>query len=135
MITRFPRAAALAAALALCAAGPALAAEPAHGLWKTETSDEGRYLHVRLGPCDGDPSLTCGIVAEAFNTPGSDIVGKPMIFDMAAEGDGKYGDGKIWAPDDDKTYGAGMEMKGADVLRVEGCVFVFCRGQDWTRVE
>lgn len=135
MTTRFPRAALAAAALSLCAAAPALAADPAHGLWQTETSDEGRYLRVRVGPCGGDPARTCGVIAEAFNAPDSDVVGKPMIFDMVAEGGGKYGDGRIWAPDDDKTYGANMQMKGADVLRVEGCVFVFCRGQDWTRVE
>lgn len=129
-----PAAAAAAALLALVAA-PAMANDGAHGLWKTQTNENGAYLHVRLGPCADDAAATCGVIDAAFNGTGADIVGKPMIFDMAPDGPNKWDSGRIWAPDDDKTYRANMELKGADLLRVEGCVLVFCRGQDWTRVK
>ena len=56
-----------------------------------------------------------------------------MIFDMVADGENKWDDGEIWAPDSDETYSSNMELKG-DVLRVEGCVLFICRGQDWTQV-
>ena len=54
--------------------------------------------------------------------------------DMVAETPTTWSDGTIWAPDDDKTYRSNMELQG-DVLQVEGCVLIICRGQDWTRVE
>lgn len=113
-------------------AGQALA-QDARGTWKTQVSDAGGWLHVAVGPCDTDPAKTCGIIAEAFNTDAANLTGKAIIMDMAPDGPGKWTDGTIWAPDDDKTYRSNMELEG-DVLKVEGCVLFFCRGQDWTRV-
>ncbi|MGG7566655.1 DUF2147 domain-containing protein [Rhodovulum sp. DZ06] len=123
------------ALVAAALAAPAFAADPVHGLWKTEANDAGRYLHVRVGPCEADPALTCGVIDSAHGGADDSIVGRRMIHDMKPEGGGKYDDGKIWAPDDDKTYSANMELDGADLLKVEGCVFIICRGQDWTRVK
>jgi uncharacterized protein (DUF2147 family) len=106
-------------------------AQDASGTWKTQVSDTGSYLHVAVGPCDNDPARTCGIITEVFNTEAENLVGKAIIMDMAPDGPGKWDDGKIWAPDDDKTYNANMELENG-VLKVEGCVLFFCRGQDWT---
>ncbi len=53
---------------------------------------------------------------------------------MVAQGDGAYGDGKIWSPDRDKTYNSKMQLSG-DALQVSGCVFGICRdGGTWQRV-
>jgi uncharacterized protein (DUF2147 family) len=60
--------------------------------------------------------------------------GKPIIWDMAQDGDGTWSGGKIWAPDRDKTYNSKMELSGAD-LKVSGCVLVICRGQTWRKVQ
>lgn len=123
---------ALAAAL-IGAAFPAFAADPT-GLWRTEVNDEGSFLVVDVAPC-GDK--VCGTIVKAANISGAvsedyEHLGRQIITGMVPDGENKWDDGEIWAPDDDKTYGANMELKG-DILAVEGCVLVFCRGQDWTR--
>lgn len=109
------------------------------GVWKTESNDEGAYLEVTVAPCASDAGKMCGTITKAVSAAGEDgaeypHLGRLIIFDMAPDGPGKWDDGKIWAPDDDKTYSSNMELIG-DVLAVEGCVLIICRGQDWTRVE
>ncbi|MEO1688229.1 MAG: DUF2147 domain-containing protein [Pseudomonadota bacterium] len=129
------RAFSFAAALALCAA-PALA--DVEGVWKTESNDEGSYLEVTVAPCAADAGLMCGTITRAHSGTGEDAsqyphLGRLIIMDMAPDGPNQWDDGRIWAPDDDETYSSNMELKG-DVLNVEGCVLIICRGQDWTRV-
>ncbi|MEO0820253.1 MAG: DUF2147 domain-containing protein [Pseudomonadota bacterium] len=106
------------------------------GTWKTATNDEGRYLHVVIASCSADPALLCGTVAAAFGGADQSTVGKPILWDMASEGDGRWSGGRVWAPDDDNTYRAKMQMKNAATLELSGCVLggLICRGQDWTRV-
>lgn len=122
--------------LPLILAAPA-AADPAHGLWLTAPSVEGR-LEVRLGPCAADPALTCGVIERALGPegPADDYphLGRQMIFDMRPGPEGAYAEGRIWAPDDDRTYRARMALAGA-ALTVEGCVLIVCRGQDWERAD
>ena len=122
----------IAAALGLIAA-PAMAAD-VFGVWKSEPSDEGAYIHVEIKEC-GDK--VCGTILKQFNsTSGRNVEGKSIIWDMVPDGTNKWDDGTIWAPDDDETYSSKMELNG-DVLRVSGCVMggLICRGQDWTRVK
>lgn len=76
---------------------------------------------------------------KAFDSSGkqvqSDNVGKKIIWDMVAEGDGAYGAGKVWSPDRDKTYNSKMQMTG-NGLAISGCVLGICRdGGTWTRVK
>ncbi|MEL7184660.1 MAG: DUF2147 domain-containing protein, partial [Pseudomonadota bacterium] len=63
------------------------------------------------------------------------IVGRQIIWDMQPQGGGAYGGGRIWAPDQDKTYRSKMSLNG-NRLKVEGCVLggAICRGQTWSRV-
>ncbi len=120
------------AALALVL--PAMAAaQDVNGTWKTQTSDAGAYLHVRIGPCSYDTAKTCGVITEAFGSERTDLPGKAIIRDMNPNGPGRWNRGQIWAPDDDKTYRSNMELRG-NALKVEGCVAIFCRDQTWTRV-
>ncbi len=115
-------------------AGPALAADPVIGTYQTQSGDTGSYAHVEIYQCEAE---ICGVIRRAFDGSGqsveSDTVGKRMIWGMEAKGGGKYGGGKIWAPDRDKTYNSRMELNGA-VLKVSGCVLGICRGQSWRRV-
>ncbi|MGR3781430.1 MAG: DUF2147 domain-containing protein [Albimonas sp.] len=136
---RPPRAAArLALAALAAAAAPAALAGPADGVWRTEANDAGGRLEVRVGPCEGDPGRTCGVILRAVTpegeAPGYPHLGRRIIFDMLPESETAWDEGRIWAPDDDKTYDASMELT-AEGLKVEGCVLLFCRGQVWTRVE
>lgn len=117
--------------LLLTLAPGAALAQSAAGLWRTEPGDTGAYLDVRIGPC-GDK--LCGVITEAHGAKRTDLVGKPIIRDMAAKGPGRWSGGSVWAPDDDKTYRSNMRLVG-DGLEVEGCVLVVCRGQTWTRLE
>jgi len=119
-----------AAWLALASAGMALA-EPATGTWKTEPGDTGAFLHVKIEPC-GDK--LCGTIVKVVNSDKMSSLGKPIIWDMKAKGNGRYSGGKIWAPDTDKTYRSKMSLNG-DTLKVSGCVGPICRGQIWTRLD
>lgn len=130
---RLARIAAASGALCLVAS---TAAADANGRWKTEANDEGGYLVVEIGPC-GDK--ICGVIVEARNISGAsnpdyEHLGRNIISGMVQDGPNSWEDGQIWAPDEDKSYAAEMELKG-DVLAVEGCVVIFCRGQDWTRAD
>ncbi|MCY3672067.1 MAG: DUF2147 domain-containing protein, partial [Alphaproteobacteria bacterium] len=52
-----------------------------------------------------------------------------------AGGEGPWKGGRIYNPENGKTYRSNLRLKGADTLRVSGCVFIFCETQIWTRVE
>ncbi|MXU63903.1 DUF2147 domain-containing protein [Oceanomicrobium pacificus] len=122
------------ALLALALALPTAAFADVTGTWKTQTSDTGAYLLVDVKPCSAGSDLICGWIKEAKNTENQGIVGKAIIKNMAARDGNRWHKGTIWAPDDDKTYKSKMELNG-DVLKVEGCVAIICRGQNWTRVK
>lgn len=130
-------------AILATAASLALIATAAHagvnGVYKTQSNDNGSYLTVDIMPCEDDASLTCGFIKGAFDknddtVEGYENIGRRMIWNMQNMGSGIFKDGRIWAPDNDKTYNSEMKLEG-DILTVEGCILFICRGQDWTRVE
>jgi uncharacterized protein (DUF2147 family) len=122
-------------ALTVMAAGSVpVQAQDVNGIWKTEPSDKGAYLHVRIGDCAAPAGEKCGVITEVFNSDNQDIKGRPIIWAMKPDGTNAWSGGRIWAPDDDKTYRSRMRLSG-DTLSVEGCVLVICRGQDWQRVQ
>jgi len=127
----------LAATFAVLATGAF--ADPVDGSWKTQPGDDGSYLHVSIAPCG---SAICGTIDNAFDTNGDEVLnyvyqGRQIIWDMIPEGDGVYNNGKIWAPDRDKTYNSKMTLSGQNKLTVKGCVAggLVCRGQDWSRIQ
>lgn len=129
---------ALSAALLGLMALPAFAADPLVGTWKTAPDDNGNFGYIQIAPC-GD--RFCGTLIKSFDSKGkpkkTDNIGKKIIWDMKAEGGGKYDGGKIWAPDRDKTYASKLDLKG-DKLAVSGCVLggLICRnGGNWTRLK
>nr|WP_170615181.1 DUF2147 domain-containing protein [uncultured Ruegeria sp.] len=120
-------------------ASSAYAADPVDGIWKTQPGDTGGYLHVSIGSCG---SAVCGTIDTAFDANGDEQLdyenlGKQIIWDMVPEGGGAYDNGKIWAPDRDKTYNSKMTLDSQNQLTVKGCVAggLICRGQTWTRVQ
>ena len=132
---RIAKISALAAAMAFVA-GAALAADPVFGIWKTKPDDNGNFGHIDVNAC-GDK--ICGTLIKSFDGAGkefaSDNVGKKIIWDMENQGDGKYGNGKVWSPDRDKTYSSKMKLSG-NGLAISGCVLGICRdGGTWTRVK
>lgn len=124
------------AALAL----PSLAlADTVSGNYRTEANEDGAFLVVKFGPCPQNGAQSCGIISKAVGPDGKSIsgyehIGKPIVWGMQDRGNGKWGKGKIWAPDTNKTYASKMERKGAN-LKVSGCVAIICRAQTWTPVK
>lgn len=122
----------------LAAAPGAALAAGADGVWATEKNDDGGYLEVTIAPCASDGSLTCGTISKAFNGQGEDPayadLGKSIIDGMKHDSDGAYSGGTVWDPEHNKTYSSKMTVKGDD-LDVEGCISIFCQGQDWRRVK
>lgn len=126
---------ALAAALAVLGTA-AFAADPVEGTWKTKPDDNGNFGHVQIKPCG---NAFCGTLVKAFDGSGKQIespnVGRKIVWDMLAYGDGLYDDGKVYSPDRDKTYNSEMKLNG-NSLTVKGCVLGICRdGGTWTRVK
>jgi uncharacterized protein (DUF2147 family) len=116
--------------------GSAAFADPVEGLWQTRPDDNGNFGHVEIVPCG--PAF-CGTLVKAFDGSGAEVdspnVGRQIVWDMVAYPDGVYDDGKIYAPDRDKTYNGEMVLSG-DSLTVSGCVLGICReGGSWTRVK
>jgi uncharacterized protein (DUF2147 family) len=126
---------ALAALLAVFGTA-AYAADPVEGVWQTKKDDNGNYGHIQIKPCG---AAFCGTLIKSFDSAGkvleSENVGKKIIWDMVAYGDGVYDDGQIWSPDRDKTYNSEMKLDG-NSLQVYGCVLGICRdGGTWKRVK
>jgi len=124
----------LGAAFVMGLAGMA-AADPVDGTWKTAPDDNGDFGHIQVGACG---SKICGTLVKSFDSSGAETlspsIGKKIIWDMEAQGDGSYSGGKIWSPDRDKTYKSKMTLSGSK-LAVEGCVMMICRdGGTWSRV-
>jgi uncharacterized protein (DUF2147 family) len=124
------------AALIAVAGSAAFAADPVEGVWKTKPDDNGNFGHVEVKPCG--PAF-CGVLIKAFDGSGKEIdspnVGRKIIWDMVAYGNGAYDDGKVYSPDRDKTYNSEMQLSGSS-LAVKGCVLGICRdGGTWSRVK
>ena len=110
--------------------------EGAFGVWQSEKTDDGKYLHIEVHPCAATPEQVCGTIKAAFGGANEANVGKPIIWDMVPDGENSWDDGKIWKADEDEVYSSKMRLEG-DVLEVSGCVLggLICKSQSWPRVE
>jgi uncharacterized protein (DUF2147 family) len=123
----------LAAAAVLALAPLAASADPVEGIWKTEV-DDGAYAYVTFAPC---ADKLCGVISRTFNASGeykSPNQGKPIVWDMTADGGGSYSGGKVWQPSTGKVYKSKMALSGS-TLKVSGCVGPICKKQSWSRVQ
>jgi uncharacterized protein (DUF2147 family) len=116
--------------------GSGLTAEPI-GEWLVTDG----YAHIRVEKC-GDQYW--GVVSWE-QQPGTDTnnpdpakrnrptLGMPVLLAMKATQPNRW-DGQIYNSENGKTYTGNITLSSPDVLRVEGCLLIFCGGQDWTRV-
>ena len=119
------------------------AADPT-GTWLTE----GGKSRVRISDCGG---ALCGSIAwlrepnangrpkldENNPDPGSrtrPLVGTRIVLEMKPSGGDKW-QGRVYNPEDGKTYTGYITMQGANALKLEGCALggLVCKGQNWTR--
>ena len=125
-------------------AGAALAGP--EGTWLTE----GGKSHVEIRLCGDEYCGRLVWLREPNNEDGSvkldennkdealrsrTIVGIELLTGFAAGGDGPWKGGRIYNPENGKTYRSNLRLKDAGTLRVSGCVFIFCETQIWTRAE
>jgi len=133
---------ALAALLASTSAG---AAGP-DGVWATPNDQ----AHVRIQPC---ADRLCGEIVwlkeplDEQGRPKRDrnnedeaqrdrpILGLPMLGGFRAAEAGRWEDGRIYNPEDGRTYRAKLHLAEPGRLSVSGCVLIFCKAQEWRRVE
>ena len=138
-------AAPIATLIAASSQGSALA-DPL-GTWLTESGKS----HVTIAPC-GEDKL-CGEIVwlrEPYDEDGAPkldkrnddeslrdrpIIGIRVLWDLEDEGDGEWGDGEIYNPEDGESYDAEIEVVDRDTLKVSGCFFFICKTQTWKRAE
>lgn len=123
---------AIAAALLLGAA--AASADPIEGVWQTQP-DDGAFAHVTIAPCGG---AYCGVISRTFKDRAeyrSPNLGRQIVIDMAAKGNGAY-EGKVWRPANDRIYQGKASVTG-DRMSLSGCVAggLLCKSQTWARIK
>lgn len=124
-----------AAAMSVAMAGAAFAADPIVGTWQTIKDDNGNFGQIKVVECG---AKICGTLVKSFDSSGkpfkSENQGRKLIWDMTADGGGKYSGGKVYSPDRGKTYNGRLELSG-NSLNVKGCVLGVCRsGGSWKRI-
>jgi uncharacterized protein (DUF2147 family) len=107
---------------------------------------------VKIGVCKRDGQKLCGYIIW-LKFPNDDqgkprldvynpetalrknrIIGVEMLRDLVPSGDGWWVGGTIYDPKTGKQYESKMKIAADGTLKVDGCVFVICRTQTWTRV-
>lgn len=97
------------------------------GVWQTENGKSRIHIHE----CEGEGRI-CGTLIWSRNGSGKRL-GSLILADFVFE-EGRWTDGQIVDPRDGSTYRAKLELKSDNTLKVRGCWFIFCGGQDWTRI-
>ena len=125
---------ALTLAVGLAFASGAAFADPVEGIWQTQ-EDDGAYAHVAMAPCG---SNFCGKIVKTFKDGAefkSPNIGKTLVIDMAAQGDGKY-EGQVWRPSNNKIYYGTIALNG-NAMKLSGCVAggLICSKQNWKRLQ
>jgi len=105
------------------------------GVWRTQ-----KGWKVKIYQCGGSRcgKVVGGTSAKDVHNPNKALrkrrmVGVRMIWGMKGSGS-KYS-GKLYNPNDGKTYTGKIEVQSASKLRLSGCVFggLICKGQTWTK--
>lgn len=109
------------------------------GLFRSPNKGEG-FVHIRIGECQSNAALTCGIIEAAFEADGQkrpdyENIGKLILWDMTSKGGGAYRGGRIWHPLQNKIYRGKLQTIGDDVLKATGCIGFLCKSERWMRIE
>lgn len=136
-------AAAILLALSL-STGTSLADDPS-GTWRMASGK----VTVRLTPCGGG---FCGTVValkrplDKNGNPKRDkenpnpslrdrpVIGLTIMANMMPAGDNRWS-GTIYNPDDGKSYRSKLKLQSSNLMKVEGCVSVFCKTMKFIRVK
>lgn len=150
-----PRAALL-KTMALTALAVAAAAALPRSAWaadiRGEWATQGYSARVLVRPCADAPDRLCGAITwlwaptDAAGRPVTDsrhpdparrdapLVGLDMLHGFRPGTPGTWIDGRIYNPEDGRTYGATLKLRTPELLEVQGCVLMFCARQVWRRL-
>ena len=128
------------------------------GVWATKETENG-YAHVEISK-DGDRYRGQIVWLSQPNYPADDKQGmggqpkvdrenraeelrdRPLLglwilkeFKYKAKGKWNWKKGRIYDPENGKTYKSTMRLKKDDVLRLRGYVFIFGRSTEWHRMK
>ena len=98
----------------------------------------GFNARVRIAPC-GD--AWCGQIVWAWDdqpqgiADGRPLVGQTVISGMKSAAQGTWTGGRLYNPEDGRSFQGSMTLTGAHNLVLEGCMLLFCRKQVWRRHE
>jgi uncharacterized protein (DUF2147 family) len=128
------------AAVLTLASGTGLAADLSPiGDWLVKDG----YAHIRIDNCAGK---MWGIVSWEKEPGGTDVenpdpakrnrptLGMPIIIGMAPKEPNKW-TGEIYNSQNGKMYTASISVADENTLDLEGCLWVLCQTQKWTRVK
>lgn len=119
------------------------------GEWATQ----GNAAHVRVERCQTAPNLVCGVVTwlwEPIDAEGRamrdrhnpdpslrarPILGLSLLEDFQHVVNEESMDGRIYNPENGRTYRASLKLRSPDILEVKGCLLIVCDTQVWRRVE
>ena len=138
------------AVLAVCAVStaPALAQEVVdemnvYGVF----INEDRTGIIEVEDCgDGTPCGTLiwvtpypdGSIVKDDKNPDPELAAQPLIgtslFKEFEAGKGKWKSGRIYNPEDGKTYRSSIKLSGHEYLEVKGCLGPICKTQYWNRL-
>ena len=113
------------------------------GVWMTEA----RTGIVELKDCgDGTPCgelvwvlpFKDGTIPLDDKNPDSELAKKSMIGVQLLKGfkagNGKWKSGRIYNPEDGKSYRSVLELSSENIMKVKGCVGPICKTQIWNRL-
>ena len=85
-----------------------------------------------------DPAITRGTTRDIRNLNPAlrnrALIGVPILWGFTPTGEGWEG-GRLYNPDDGKTFAAHLQLLSPHNLRVTGCLGPLCRSQVWTRAD
>jgi Uncharacterized protein conserved in bacteria len=135
------RAATVMAAMLIAATGlgEAGAAEEVEGVWLRPSTQS----KIRIAPCGAELCGTLVFLQEPHldvHNPdkakrGRPLVGTTIVFGMTPTKTAGEWAGKVYNPEDGRTYAGVMRLDATDDLRLEGCVLggLICKGETWKR--
>ena len=124
--------------------GIAAQADPV-GTWLTDSGKS----KVKIETCEAGLCGTIIWLKNPLNADGTDLrdsknadeslrerklVGTEVISGFAEVRPGRWTGGKIYNPEDGRTYDSRLVERDENTLTVRGCVLFICRSQTWTRV-
>ena len=135
---------ALVSAATLSGMAAAAVNDPAEGDWSPA-----KQVVIKISPCANAQDRLCGLVVAWPNgrdgRPAIDrrnpdpklatrpIIGLPLIYGFRRVGVGRWSGGKIYNPQDGKTYDSNLATAADGSLSVKGCVLFLCVSQVWKR--